>query len=147
MFRLVETLPGFRIADKKTFEEYDRLVGSSYGPHALQKVWTSVWLGAEKYEHADFSFHLVNDEGNNPAIFAAAVLCILRAWKRNMRIIIGSPRGISRNIAVLATALSIDHGFEFSEGLWILGAVYPKLDVDPVLRGLGKELVRAWQAR
>jgi len=145
MFELVETFPGFRIADKDTIGEYHRRIGSSYGPHELRKSWVSVWIGNDKLEHADYSFHLENGDGNDPAIFAAAVLCLLRIWKRNMKVIVGSPHGVSRSVVVLAASLGIDHGIAFTSALWILQAIYEKADPHPELIRLGEKFSEEWQ--
>lgn len=137
MFELVETLPGLRIADKNTLDEYHQLVGSSYGPHQLRKMWISIWVGEKKSECSDYSFQLASDDVDGFAVFSVAVLCVLRAWKRNMKVIVASPRGESRSAAIIAAALSIDHGIEFTDALWMLKVVCPKIDPSPEMLKFG----------
>lgn len=145
MFKLVETLPGLRIANKAELDEYRRLIGNSYGPHTLRKQWISICVAKEYPNVTDYYFPLVDEPGNDLAVFSAAVLCVLRAWDGGLKVFINCQQGRSRSVSVAVAALAIRHKTEFAFALSMLQTVYPKANPCAALRKLGDRCVRSWR--
>lgn len=136
-----EQFPGLRVSGIGDFRTFRGNVPD-------RGSWAFIGVAREFPDEGwDAFFPLVDEPGNDPTVFQAAVVFVLQAWRRGYSVCVACQQGRSRSVCVAAAATALQLGIPFASALETLRQVLKRGEPSPALKQLGEETTRALRGR